>query len=146
LIERRHEVIIIEKDRDEIINLSDTWDCRLNGDGSKFEILREVDPEQTDALICLTDSDHETKEENRGTVPRYPLHFVLTDFLPQKLQRPSSGGGCSVREGSFAPLARVRGLIMCTILYIMVSFSTHLPVMQLEHRGRYHPEAPTMCF
>jgi trk system potassium uptake protein TrkA len=58
LIHRGHEVIIIENDQEKIDALSDTMDCSfLNGDGSKPDILREVGPEQTDVLFCLTDSD-----------------------------------------------------------------------------------------
>jgi trk system potassium uptake protein TrkA len=58
LIERGHEVIIIENDQQRIDDLSDILDCSfLYGDGSKPAILREVGPEQTDALFCLTDSD-----------------------------------------------------------------------------------------
>jgi trk system potassium uptake protein TrkA len=58
LISRGHEVIIIENDQDRIDDLSDNMDCSfLNGDGSKPAILREVGPEQTDVLFCLTDSD-----------------------------------------------------------------------------------------
>lgn len=41
-----------------IEDLSDRLDCSfLNGDGSTPAILREVGPEQTDVLFCLTDSD-----------------------------------------------------------------------------------------
>jgi len=58
LIERGHEVIIIEKAQEKIDDLSDTLDCSfLHGDGSKPAILREVGPEQTDVLFCLSDSD-----------------------------------------------------------------------------------------
>ncbi len=58
LIARGHEVIIIENDQDRIDDLSDNLDCSfLNGDGSKPAILREVGPEQTDVLFCLTNSD-----------------------------------------------------------------------------------------
>jgi trk system potassium uptake protein len=58
LIERGHEVVIIENDQEKIDDLSDTLDCSfLHGDGSKPAILREVGPEQTDVLFCLTDSD-----------------------------------------------------------------------------------------
>lgn len=58
LIERGHEVVIIENDQEKIEELSDTLDCSfLHGDGSKPAILREVGPEQTDVLFCLTDSD-----------------------------------------------------------------------------------------
>jgi len=58
LIARGHEVIIIENNPEKIEELSDILDCSfLNGDGSKPAILREVSPEQTDVLFCLTDSD-----------------------------------------------------------------------------------------
>jgi trk system potassium uptake protein TrkA len=58
LIERNHEVIIIEQDQERIDNLSDTLDCSfLKGDGSNPSILREVGPEQTDVLFCLSSSD-----------------------------------------------------------------------------------------
>jgi trk system potassium uptake protein TrkA len=58
LIERGHEVIIIENNPEKIEELSDNLDCSfLNGDGSKPAILREVGPSQTDVLFCLSDSD-----------------------------------------------------------------------------------------
>jgi trk system potassium uptake protein TrkA len=58
LIARGHQVIIIEKSRDKIDEISEDLDCSfLQGDGSKPPILREVGPEQTDALFCLTNSD-----------------------------------------------------------------------------------------
>jgi len=58
LITRGHQIIIIETKRDKIDEISDDFDCSfLHGDGSKPNILREVGPEQTDALFCLTDSD-----------------------------------------------------------------------------------------
>jgi len=58
LIDRGHEVVIIEKDREQIEELSEELDCSfLHGDGSKPHILREVGPEQTDELFCLTDND-----------------------------------------------------------------------------------------
>ncbi len=58
LIERGHEVIIIEQDQERIDNLSDTLDCSfLKGDGSNPSILREVGPDQTDVLFCLSNSD-----------------------------------------------------------------------------------------
>jgi trk system potassium uptake protein TrkA len=58
LIERGHEVIIIERSKEKIDDLSDRLDCSfLHGDGSSPHILREVGPEQSDVLFCLTDSD-----------------------------------------------------------------------------------------
>jgi len=58
LVKKGHEVIIIEIDKAKIDELSEEMDCSfLQGDGSRPVILREVNPEQTDFLFCLTDSD-----------------------------------------------------------------------------------------
>jgi len=58
LIKKGHEVVIIETDKARIDELSDDMDCSfLQGDGSQPNILREVNPAQTDILYCLTDSD-----------------------------------------------------------------------------------------
>ena len=57
-VKKGHEVIIIETDKAKIDELSEEMDCSfLQGDGSRPDILREVNPEQTDFLFCLTDSD-----------------------------------------------------------------------------------------
>ena len=58
LIKKGHEVIIIEVDESIIDEHADTLDCSfLHGDGSKPEVLREVSPEQTDFLFCLSGRD-----------------------------------------------------------------------------------------
>ena len=58
LIKKGHEVIIIETDKAKIDELSEEMDCSfLQGDGSRPDVLREVNPEQTEILFCLTDSD-----------------------------------------------------------------------------------------
>lgn len=58
LVKKGHEVIIIETDKAKIDELSEEMDCSfLQGDGSRPDILREVNPEQSDILFCLTDSD-----------------------------------------------------------------------------------------
>jgi len=58
LIERGEEVVIIESDREKIDELSGQLDCSfLKGDGSKPQLLEEVNPEKTDYLFCLTDND-----------------------------------------------------------------------------------------
>jgi len=58
LIRRGHQVVVIENDQDRIDQLAETLDCSfLCGDGSKPSILREVAPEQTDVLFCLTNND-----------------------------------------------------------------------------------------
>jgi trk/ktr system potassium uptake protein len=58
LIKKGHEVVIIETDKAKIDELSEEMDCSfLLGDGSQPNLLREVNPAQTDVLYCLTDSD-----------------------------------------------------------------------------------------
>jgi len=58
LVTKGHEVIIIETDKAKIDNLGEEMDCSfLHGDGSRPDVLREVNPEHTDILFCLTDSD-----------------------------------------------------------------------------------------
>lgn len=58
LIKKGHQVVIIETDKARIDELSEDMDCSfLQGDGSQPNILREVNPAQTDILYCLTDSD-----------------------------------------------------------------------------------------
>jgi len=58
LVKKGHEVIIVETDIAKIDELSEEMDCSfLQGDGARPDILREVNPEQTDILFCLTDSD-----------------------------------------------------------------------------------------
>lgn len=58
LVDRKHEVIIIEADKEVIESLAPDLDCGfIHGDGSKPHILREAGPEQTDVLFCLTPHD-----------------------------------------------------------------------------------------
>jgi len=58
LIQQNHEVVIIENNRDKIDRLSDELDCGfLHGDGGRPAMLEEADPERTDVLFCLSDSD-----------------------------------------------------------------------------------------
>jgi len=58
LIERKHEVVIIEADREKIEELDEILDCSfLHGDGSKPHILEEAGPEHADFLFCLTEND-----------------------------------------------------------------------------------------
>jgi hypothetical protein len=64
LVKKSHEVIIIETDKAKIDELSEEMDCSfLQGDGSRPDILREVNPEQTDFLFCF----------QRHCQPRRPL-------------------------------------------------------------------------
>jgi len=58
LVKKGCEVVIIETDRARIDELSGDLDCSfLHGDGSRPDVLREVNPAQTDILFCLSDSD-----------------------------------------------------------------------------------------
>lgn len=58
LLERGHEVVIIEQNKDVIDALTEELDCGfMHADGSKPGVLREVDPEHTDFLFCLTGND-----------------------------------------------------------------------------------------
>lgn len=57
LLDRGHEVVIVEQDREIIESLADL-DCGiLHGDGSRPAILKEADPGNTDFLFCLTTND-----------------------------------------------------------------------------------------
>jgi len=58
LIDRKHEVVIIESEKEKIEEISDVMDCSfLHGDGSKPQILEEAGPEHADFLFCLTQND-----------------------------------------------------------------------------------------
>jgi trk system potassium uptake protein TrkA len=58
LLNRGHEVVIIEQDKECITAISETLDCgMINGDGSKPVILKEAAPSGTDLLFCLTGDD-----------------------------------------------------------------------------------------
>ena len=58
LLKRGNEVVIIERDKSRIDELSQELDCGfLHGDGSKPALLREADPDHTHTLFCLTNSD-----------------------------------------------------------------------------------------
>lgn len=58
LLKSGHEVVIIERDKERIDELTtDIGAGFIHGDGSKPAILREADPAATDFLFCLTDND-----------------------------------------------------------------------------------------
>ncbi|MFP4053049.1 MAG: potassium channel family protein [Phycisphaerae bacterium] len=58
LLDRNHEVIMVEKDRSVIDELSEDISCSLlHGDGSRPSILEELGPRETDVLMCLTNED-----------------------------------------------------------------------------------------
>jgi len=58
LVERHHQVVIIERDPAVIELLREELDVGfIQGDGSRPAILREANPEATDLLFCLTHDD-----------------------------------------------------------------------------------------
>jgi len=58
LLDNGHEVVLIEKDKERIDELSAVMDAGfIHGDGSKPAILREADPKATDFLFCLSGND-----------------------------------------------------------------------------------------
>jgi trk system potassium uptake protein TrkA len=60
LIKQGHKVVIVESDKSRIDELSEILDCSfLEGDGSNPAVLREVDPEGTEMLLCLTGKDQD---------------------------------------------------------------------------------------
>jgi trk system potassium uptake protein TrkA len=60
LIEHKHDVVIIEKDKARIDELSEELDCGfLHGDGTRPRLLREAGPDDTDVLLCLTKNDQD---------------------------------------------------------------------------------------
>jgi trk system potassium uptake protein TrkA len=57
-LEASHEVVIIEKDKQVIEDISEEYDCSfVHGDGSRPHILEDVDPGHTDCLFCLSNDD-----------------------------------------------------------------------------------------
>lgn len=58
LLKNGYEVVIVEKDKERIDELSANLNTGfIHGDGSKPVILREADPAATDYLFCLTGND-----------------------------------------------------------------------------------------
>ena len=60
LIGHKHDVVIIEKDKERIDELSEELDCGfLHGDGTRPRLLREAGPDDADMLLCLTANDQD---------------------------------------------------------------------------------------
>jgi trk system potassium uptake protein TrkA len=58
LTERGHEVVIVERERERIDELSDALSCGfIHGDGGKPGILKEAGPSETDVLLCTARKD-----------------------------------------------------------------------------------------
>lgn len=59
-IEHNHQVVMVEQDQERVERLSKELDCSfVIGDGSRPSILKEVGPQNTDFLFCLTDNDQD---------------------------------------------------------------------------------------
>lgn len=60
LIQKGHDVVIIERDEARIKELSSELDCGfIHGDGTRPDILREADTSAIDVLLCVTEMDQE---------------------------------------------------------------------------------------
>jgi trk system potassium uptake protein TrkA len=58
LVQRGHEVVVIEREQERIEALADSLDCGfLHGDGTRPAVLRDADPDHTAVLLCLTGND-----------------------------------------------------------------------------------------
>ena len=58
LVKEGHEVVIVERDKQRIDELTSHLDCGfVHGDGSTPAILKETNPKETDFLFCLTGND-----------------------------------------------------------------------------------------
>lgn len=58
LLDRGHDVVLVEKRRERIDELSETLDAGfLLGSGSHPDVLRDAQPEKSDVLVCLSDDD-----------------------------------------------------------------------------------------
>jgi trk system potassium uptake protein TrkA len=53
-----HAVVIVERDRERIDELAERLDAGfVHGDGTSPDVLRDAEPENTDVLFCLLESD-----------------------------------------------------------------------------------------
>jgi len=58
LSKQGHDVIIVEKNKDKIEELSEQLDCGfIHGDGTRPDILKEIGPENTEVIFCFTSND-----------------------------------------------------------------------------------------
>lgn len=58
LSKQGHDIIIVEKDKAKIEELSEQIDCGfIHGDGTRPDILKEVNTESTEVIFCFTSND-----------------------------------------------------------------------------------------
>lgn len=84
LIQKGHEIVIIERDEARINELSGDLDCGfIHGDGTRPDILREADTAATDVLFCLTAMDQDNIITSLvGQVEKIP-HIITKIEDPQ---------------------------------------------------------------
>ncbi len=58
LIRRKYDVVIVERDKEKIADISEEFDCGfIHGDGTRPDLLRELNPTATDILFCFMGGD-----------------------------------------------------------------------------------------
>jgi len=58
LSKQGHDIIMVEIDKEKIERLSEHLDCGfIHGDGTRPDILKEIDPESTEIVFCFTSND-----------------------------------------------------------------------------------------
>lgn len=58
LSKQGHDIIIVEIDKEKIERLSEHLDCGfIHGDGTRPDILKEIDPNSTEIVFCFTSND-----------------------------------------------------------------------------------------
>jgi len=58
LSKQGHDIIMVEINREKIERLSEQLDCGfIHGDGTRPDILKEIDPESTEIVFCFTSND-----------------------------------------------------------------------------------------
>lgn len=90
LIERGHDIVIVESSRECIDDMSADLDCAfLHGDGARPDVLAEVAPEETDLIFCLTGND---KDNLIASLVARSLEFskIIT-----RIHNPDFAGICS---------------------------------------------------
>lgn len=58
LSKQGHDVVMVERNKEKIEELAEQLDCGfIYGDGTRPDILKEVNPEGTEVIFCLTGND-----------------------------------------------------------------------------------------
>lgn len=60
MTEAGYEVVVIDTNKDKIDELEEELDCGfVNADGSRPSVLRELGPDDTEVLFCMSDDDQD---------------------------------------------------------------------------------------